>query len=282
MMQGGRAHGVFVDEPWRMEADVTRTHPHEVRSASAGPELDVHVDIDSMDAYKVWTVNRANLPDLRAFVREAAAHGVKLVPIIDPGVKAEPGYDVYEEGLRSDHLVRTVRGDVLVGEVWPDPAVFPDFTRPEVVACWAGRHRLFTDLGIQGQWNDMNEPACLSLREPRDTEDKTLPYDAWHGTHPEGHNAYANGMSETSRAGDAKFSPQVRPWIPTRAGYAGIQRHAAVWTGDNAATWSHLALSLPMIRGRVCEAWPSPARRKGSPAELFAGLRRARQVSGGA
>lgn len=313
VLHEGRAHGVFVDEPWRMEADVARAHPHELRWASAGPELDVYVlsgprpadvlrryadltgyapmpplwalgagqsrwgyrtaqdlreviqgyrdrnlpldsvyvDIDYMDAYKVWTVQRANFPDLRAFVREAGAQGVKLVPIIDPGVKVEAGYDVYEEAVRGDHLVRTARGDVLVGEVWPDPAVFPDFTRPEVVNWWAGRHKFFADAGIQGQWNDMNEPACFSLREPRETEGKTLPYDARHGNRPhlEVHNAYANGMSEASRAGYAKFSPQVRPWILTRAGYAGIQRHATVWTGDNTATWSHLSLSLPMIQG---------------------------------
>lgn len=313
VLHEGRAHGVFVDEPWRMEADVARAHPHELRWASAGPELDVYVlsgprpadvlrryadltgyapmpplwalgagqsrwgyrtaqdlrdviqgyrdrglpldsvyvDIDYMDAYKVWTVQRTNFPDLRAFVREAGAQGVKLVPIIDPGVKVEAGYDVYEEAVRGDHLVRTARGDVLVGEVWPDPAVFPDFTRPEVVNWWAGRHKFFADAGIQGQWNDMNEPACFSLREPRETEGKTLPYDARHGNRPhlEVHNAYANGMSEASRAGYAKFSPQVRPWILTRAGYAGIQRHATVWTGDNTATWSHLSLSLPMIQG---------------------------------
>ncbi|MVN85769.1 alpha-glucosidase [Deinococcus sp. HMF7620] len=313
VLDAGRAHGVFLDEPWRLEVDVARAHPDEVRWASAGPELDVYVvsgprpadvlrryadltgaapmpplwalgaaqsrwgyraeadlraviagyrerqlpldsvyvDIDYLDAYKVWTVNRANFPDLKAFVREAAGQGVKLVPIVDPGVKVEAGYDVYEEAVRGDHLVRTARGEVLVGEVWPDPAVFPDFTRPEVVGWWAGRHRLFAELGIQGQWNDMNEPACFSLRVPRETEGKTLPYDAWHGTrtHLEVHNAYANGMSEASRAGYARLSPGIRPWILTRAGYAGIQRHAAVWTGDNTATWSHLALSLPMLQG---------------------------------
>ncbi|PNY81995.1 glycoside hydrolase family 31 protein [Deinococcus koreensis] len=313
VLHGGLAHGIFIDETWRMEADVARSHPGELRLASAGPELDVYVlsgprpadvlrryaeltgyapmpplwalgaaqsrwgyrtegdlrgviqgyrerdlpldsvyvDIDYMDAFKVWTVNRSNFPDMRAFVKEAAAEGVKLVPIIDPGIKVEAGYDVYEEAVRGDHLVRTARGDVLVGEVWPDPAVFPDFTRPEVVTWWAGRHRLFADLGIQGQWNDMNEPASFSLKAPRETEGKTLPYDARHGTrlHLEVHNAYANPMSEASRLGYAKFSPGIRPWILTRAGSAGIQRHAAVWTGDNTSNWSHLALSLPMIGG---------------------------------
>ncbi|PTA67730.1 glycoside hydrolase family 31 protein [Deinococcus arcticus] len=313
VLQGGRAHGLFVDESWRLEADVARTHPDELRVASAGPELDlyviagprpadvlrryaeltgtapmpplwalgaaqsrwgyrtegdlraviagyrerglpldsVYVDIDYMDAYKVWTVNRANFPDLRALVKEAAGQGVKLVPIVDPGVKVEAGYEVYEEAVRGDHLVRTARGDVLVGEVWPDPAVFPDFTRPEVVAWWAGHHRFLAEAGIQGQWNDMNEPACFSLRQPQPTEGKTLPYGARHGTrtHLEVHNVYANGMNEASRAGYARFSPGIRPWILTRAGSAGIQRSAAVWTGDNAASWGHLALSLPMLGG---------------------------------
>ncbi|MFB9993441.1 TIM-barrel domain-containing protein [Deinococcus oregonensis] len=309
----GQAHGIFVDEPWRMEADVARRRPDALTFASAGPELDVYVlagprpadvlrryadltgyaplpplwalgaaqsrwgyktagelraivagyrerhlpldalyvDIDYMDAYKVWTVDRHRFPDLKALVGEMLEQGVHLVPIVDPGVKAEPGYDVYEEALAGDHLVRTARGDVLVGEVWPDPAVFPDFTRPEVVAWWGSRHQVFADLGISGQWNDMNEPACFSLKQPRVTEGKTLPYDARHGTRPhiEVHNAYANGMSEASRAGYAQFSPALRPWILSRAGYAGIQRHATVWTGDNTATWSHLALSLPMIQG---------------------------------
>lgn len=323
VLHGGVAHGLFVDESWRMEADVARTRPGELQFVSAGPELDVYViagprpadvlrryadltgyapmpplwalgaaqsrwgyrtaddlrdviqgyrdralpldsvyvDIDYMDAYKVWTVQRANFPDLRAFVKEAAGAGVKLVPIVDPGVKVEAGYDVYEEAVRGDHLVRTARGDVLVGEVWPDPAVFPDFTRPEVVNWWSGRHRLFADLGIQGQWNDMNEPACFSLKGGGQAEGKTLPYDARHGarSHLEVHNAYANGMSEASRAGYAKFSPQVRPWILSRAGYAGIQRHAAIWTGDNQASWSHLALSLPMIQGLGLSGLPFSA-----------------------
>ena len=313
VLQGGQAHGLFVDETWRMTADVARTHPRELAFASAGPELDVYVlagprpadvlrryaaltghaplpplwalgaaqsrwgyrtaedlraviagyrerdlpldsvyiDIEYMDAFKVWTVNRTGFPDLGAFVREAAGQGVKLVPIIDPGIKLEAGYDVYEQAVKNDYLVRTARGDVLVGEVWPDPAVFPDFTRPEVVAWWAARHKLFTDAGIQGQWNDMNEPACFSLAQPRETEGKTLPYDALHGSRPhlEMHNAYANPMSQASRAGYAKYSPEIRPWILSRAGYAGIQRHATVWTGDNASAWSHLALSLPMIGG---------------------------------
>ncbi|ADV68724.1 TIM-barrel domain-containing protein [Deinococcus maricopensis] len=309
----GRASGVFLDETWRMDVDVARTHPHELRWASAGPSLDVYVidgphptdvlrryaaltghaplpplwalgaaqsrwgyesehdlthvirgyrerdlpldsvyvDIEYMDAFKVWTFDPGRFPDPARTVRDALAHGVHLVPIVDPGVKQEAGYRVYDEAVRDDHLVRTARGDVLVGEVWPDPAVYPDFTRDEVVAWWAEQHRVFADLGITGQWNDMNEPAAFSVRGDPAAEGKTLPNDARHGlrTHLEVHNAYANGMSAATRQGYARYAPHARPWVLTRAAYAGIQKHATLWTGDNTSTWSHLALSLPMIMG---------------------------------
>ncbi|MGY2895492.1 glycoside hydrolase family 31 protein [Deinococcus sp. UYEF24] len=242
----------------------------EIRSVIAGyrehnlPLDSVYLDIDYMDAYKVWTWDKSRYPDPAGLVKEARAAGVRLLPIVDPGVKAEPGYDVYESGLAGGHMVRTARGDVLLGEVWPDPAAFPDFTRKEVQNWWAELHKRFTDLGIAGQWNDMNEPANFSLRGPasalgvtgfavgtQSTEGKTLPYDARHGnrSHLEMHNVYANGMAEASRAGYAKHAPKIRPFILTRAGAAGIQRSAAVWTGDNASRWSHLQLSLPMLMG---------------------------------
>lgn len=242
----------------------------EIRAVIAGyrehdlPLDSVYLDIDYMDAYKVWTWDKSRFPDPAGLVKEARAAGVRLLPIVDPGVKAEAGYDVYETGLEAGHMVRTARGDVLLGEVWPDPAAFPDFTRPEVQDWWAGLHKRFTDIGIAGQWNDMNEPANFSLRGPASalgvtgftvgmqyTEGKTLPYDARHGnrSHLEMHNVYANGMAEASRAGYAEHAPDVRPFILTRAGAAGIQRSAAVWTGDNASRWSHLQLSLPMLMG---------------------------------
>lgn len=322
----GAAHGLFLDESWRIEIDVAKRDPTRLELISAGQELDLYVlagptpqevlrryadltgyaplpplwslgaaqsrwgyksadevrsiiagyrehdlpldgiylDIDYMDAYKVWTWDKSRYPDPAGLVREAREAGVRLLPIVDPGVKAEPGYDVYESGVAADHMVRTARGDVLLGEVWPDPAAFPDFTRAEVQGWWADLHRHFTDLGIGGQWNDMNEPANFSLRGPASalgvtgfnvgtqyTEGKTLPYDARHGnrSHLEMHNVYANGMAEASRQGYARHAPDIRPFILTRAGAAGIQRSAAVWTGDNASRWSHLQLSLPMLMG---------------------------------
>ncbi|WP_424951336.1 glycoside hydrolase family 31 protein [Deinococcus sp.] len=258
---------------WALGAGQSRwgyTSAEEIRAVIAGyrehhlPLDSVYLDIDYMDAYRVWTWDKSRYPDPAGLVKEARAAGVRLLPIVDPGVKAEAGYDVYESGVAEGHMVRTARGDVLLGEVWPDPAAFPDFTRREVQTWWADLHKRFTDLGIAGHWNDMNEPASFSLRGPasapgvtgfavgaQDTEGKTLPYDARHGdrSHLEMHNVYANGMAEASRAGYAKHAPRLRPFILTRAGAAGIQRSAAVWTGDNASRWSHLQLSLPMLMG---------------------------------
>jgi len=225
----------------------------------------VYLDIDYMEGYKVWTWDKARYPDPAGLASEAAQLGVKLVTIIDPGVKQEPGYRVYDEALAGDHLVRNDRGSVLVGEVWPKPAVFPDFTREGVRTWWGGLHRGFVDAGISGFWNDMNEPACFRLVNANETfsinsapavdkdkvEGPTLPHDARHGEkrHLEVHNVYALGMARAAYEGLRRLAPERRPFLLTRAGFAGIQRYSAVWTGDNSSYWSHLELSISMMLG---------------------------------
>jgi len=222
----------------------------------------VYVDIDYMDAYKVFTWDPQRFPNPKVLTDEALRQGVRLVPIIDPGVKLEPGYRVYEEAREGDHLVRSSRGEVLVGEVWPNPAVFPDFTREEVQAWWATHFQGLVDAGIHGVWNDMNEPACFTVRDTQSTlgeiertrgnlEGKTLPYDARHGKkrHLEVHNVYALGMNAAARHGFERAAPDRRPFLVSRAGSPGLQRYAALWTGDNTSAWSHLALSVPMLCG---------------------------------
>ncbi|MBM7118458.1 glycoside hydrolase family 31 protein [Archangium primigenium] len=233
---------------------------------SRGLPLDcVYLDIDYMEGYKVWTWDKARYPDPAGLVSEAAQLGVKLVPIIDPGVKQEAGYRVYEEAVAGDHLVRNDRGSVLVGEVWPKPAVFPDFSRESVRTWWGGLHRPFVEAGIAGFWNDMNEPACFRLVNAHETfhinsapaldkdkvEGPTLPHDARHGDkrHLEVHNVYALGMARAAFEGLRRLAPEKRPFLLTRAGFAGIQRYSAVWTGDNSSYWSHLELSIPMMLG---------------------------------
>ncbi|MFN3266150.1 MAG: glycoside hydrolase family 31 protein [Deinococcales bacterium] len=224
----------------------------------------ISTDIDYQDGFKVWTWDKSRYPDPQKLCAEAAAEGVKIVPIVDPGVKLETGYSVYEEAQKNDYLVRFERGDTLVGEVWPKPAVFPDFTRAEVRNWWADQHRTMLELGIAGFWNDMNEPSSFSLQRASNFSDdgslkegtgkvegKTLPYDARHGTrrHVEVHNVYGLTMCAATRAALERFGNGKRGFVLTRAGFAGIQRYSAVWTGDNSSYWEHLALSIPMLLG---------------------------------
>jgi alpha-glucosidase len=225
----------------------------------------MYLDIDYMEGYKVWTWDHTRYPDPAGLAREAASQGVRLVTIIDPGVKAHPGYRVYDEGLAGDYFVRNDRGNVLLGEVWPKPAAFPDFTRDEVRRWWGRLHSDFLEAGVAGFWNDMNEPACFSLINGRETfdiktspcvdlgrvEGPTLPHDARHGDkrHLEVHNVYALGMARGTYEGLRQLAPERRPFVLTRAGFAGIQRYAAVWTGDNSSYWAHLELSLCMLLG---------------------------------
>lgn len=232
-----------------------------------GLPLDVvHLDIDYMDGYKVWTWDKSRYPDPVALAREVAENGVRLVTIVDPGIKLEPGYAVYDEALANDYLVRLERGGVLVGEVWPEPAVFPDLSRPEVQHWWGDQHEWALENGIAGIWNDMNEPACFSVRPgpgiPSPEGGKqlpgasaplgaTLPDEARHGArrHLEVHNVYALGMARAAFEGLSRGAPDRRPFVLTRAAFAGVQRYAAVWTGDFGSHWGHLEASLPMLAG---------------------------------
>lgn len=259
---------------WSLGAQQSRwgyEHADDIRGViqayrSRGLPLDVvYLDIDYLDGYKVWTWDRSRFPDPQGLTREAASAGVRVVPIINPNVKAEPGYPTYEEAKEQDFLVRADSGDALVGEVWARPAVFPDFTRDEVQQWWGDWHREFLEQGISGFWNDMNEPACFELleatgsvsamggrmEEAKRREGKTLPYAARHGKrrHVEVHNVYGMAMTKAAFEGFQRHAPERRPFLLTRAGYAGIQRYAAAWTGDNSSYWEHLVLSMPMLMG---------------------------------
>ena len=209
------------------------------------------LDIDYMDGYRVFTFDRYRFPDPKALAKELGRRGIHLVAIVDPGVKKEAGYPVYEEGHARGYFVRTARGEELVGEVWPDPAVWPDFTRPEVREWWGNLHRRLLEAGIAGIWNDMNEPSAFALKNAASDPawGKTLPLSARHGekTHLEVHNLYGQCMSRATFEGLSRLAPERRPFVLSRSGFLGIQRYAWVWTGDNQSRWEHLFMSIPML-----------------------------------
>jgi alpha-glucosidase len=203
----------------------------------------VHLDIDYMDGFKVFTWDPARFPDPARLANDLGEQGVRLVAISEPSLKPEAGYRPYEEADAGGFLVRGARGDVFQGEVWTTPAVFVDFLKPEARAWWGTLFRDILDAGISGIWDDMNEPSV------RGTPGRTLPLDARHGARPhlEVHNVYGLHHARATWEGLRALRPRDRPFVISRSGYAGIQRYAAVWTGDNSSWWEHLEGSIPML-----------------------------------
>ncbi|GGF93746.1 alpha-glucosidase [Paenibacillus albidus] len=206
----------------------------------------IYLDIHYMDEYRVFTFDPVNFPSPDKMIRELGELGVRIVPIVDPGVKKDPNYEVYKEGVLDKHFCRRLEGDIFFGEVWPGISAFPDFSDSRTAEWWGDLHKYYTDLGIQGIWNDMNEPAVFN-------ESKTMDLDVMHFnngrpvTHEEYHNLYGMMMSKATYEGLAEHLQGERPFVLTRAGYAGIQRYAAVWTGDNRSFWEHMAMAMPMV-----------------------------------
>jgi len=125
----------------------------------------IFIDIDYMDNYKVFTVNQNNFPNFASFVKNMKKNGFKLLPIIDPGVKIEKGYPVYEEGLQNDYFCKDHNGNNFVGAVWPGLTHFPDFLNKKSRDWWGALYKKLTDLGIEGFWNDMNEMAIFYTKD---------------------------------------------------------------------------------------------------------------------
>jgi alpha-glucosidase len=210
--------------------------------------LDVlHLDIDYMDGYRVFTWDRDRFPDPAGLIRDL---GVRVVMIVDPGVKAEPGYRVHDELVERGFACLDPHGNPWVGKVWPGECVFPDFTNPAARRWWGDLHRELVEAGVDGIWNDMNEPSAGFPG--------TMPDDVRHagGTHAEVHNAYGHLMAQATFEGLEQLRPGLRPFVLTRAGCAGTQRFAATWTGDNRSTWTHLRLAVRMCLGLGLSGFP--------------------------
>lgn len=199
----------------------------------------VHMDIDYMEGFRVFTFHRERFSDPKAMTRKLAEQNVKAVTIIDPGVKLDPGYFVYDEGVEQGYFAKNPDGSIYEGAVWPGPAVFPDFTREETRAWWGDKVKIMTDAGIRGIWNDMNEPANFTGPLPDDVQFQG-------GNHKEVHNVYGHLMAKATYEGLLKADGR-RPFVLTRACCAGSQRYCSGWTGDNHSMWQHLQLSLTQM-----------------------------------
>jgi alpha-glucosidase len=232
----------------------------EVRDIAAhhrkdGIPLDtIYLDIDYQDRSRPFTVNAKTFPDLPGLARDLKGEGIRLVAITDLHIADAPnqGYTPFDSGMAGDQFVKNAAGRLYVANVWPGASVFPDFTRAKTRDWWGSLYKGFVGDGIAGFWNDMNEPAVF------DVATKTMPLDNRHrieepgfatrtATHAEIHNVYGMENSRATYEGLLKLSPNERPFVLTRASYAGGQRYAATWTGDNSSSWNHLRLSVSQL-----------------------------------
>jgi len=209
----------------------------------------IWVDIHYMDAYKVFTFDPEGFPDPSATNAYLHGRGFRSVWILDPAVKTEPGYSVYEQGVAGGHFVTDANGREHREWTWPGDAAFPDFTRPETRRWWKDLSVEFLGHGMDGIWVDLNEPSPILPHgaELPDSLEHRGGGDIAPGSHAQYHNVYGMLMSEATRNAMLEARPERRPFVLTRSTYLGGHRYAATWTGDNVADWAHLQWSVPMV-----------------------------------
>lgn len=241
----------------------------------------IYMDIDYMDHYKDFTINEEVFPDFGAFVKEMKAKGIHLIPIIDAGVKIEEGYEIYEEGTANNYFCKQSDGSNFEAAVWPGMTHFPDFLNPDARKWFGDKYKILLDYGIDGFWNDMNEPAIFYSKDgetrlksllsamvsgesqiplmavgyigqavKNSAEDYASFYHNVNGSmicHSKVHNLY--GFHMTKAAGEAfdRLSPDKRILMFSRSSFIGMHRYGGIWTGDNKSWWSHLLLNLKMM-----------------------------------
>ena len=207
----------------------------------------IYLDIDYQQNNRPFTVNRERFPTFEQMISDLRGEGFKVIAITDLHLAKLQGYKPYDEGIAHDYFVHNPDGSTFVGPVWPGPSVFPDFTRSEVRKWWGTLYSDFVKMGIRGFWNDMNEPSVF------ERADKTMPLDTVHNVegrktdHREIHNVFGMENARATYEGLVRLQPDVRPFVLTRAAYAGAQRYAATWTGDNSSTWNHMRISIPQL-----------------------------------
>lgn len=258
-----------------------------VRIADSYKEADIpldaiFLDIDYMERFKDFTISDERFPDFAQFVLLMKSRGIRLVPIIDAAVKVEDGYDVYEEGKKNNYFCKDENGDDYIVGVWPGKTVFPDFLNDKVGKWFGDKYKILTDMGIEGFWNDMNEPAIFYSEKgvERAFEEiekyKDIPLDAntffdcrdvfsrlsnsqedynsfYHNydgkvyKHNDIHNLYGYFMTKSASEAFKKNNPEKRTLLFSRASYIGAHRYGGIWTGDNHSWWSHILLCLKQM-----------------------------------
>ncbi len=249
----------------------------------AGIPLDaVYLDIDYMEDYKDFTVSSERFPDFEAFVSEMKDMGIHLVPIIDAGVKIEDGYDIYEEGKEKGYFCKRPDGSDFVAAVWPGRTHFPDFLNSDARKWFGDKYKVLLDAGIDGFWNDMNEPAMFYTDEGVDEIieyvknfdfgcNSASKYFELSGkftglanrrkdysnirhningefvSHDRVHNLFGYMMTRAAAEGFKRLAPDKEILIFSRSSYIGMHRYGGIWTGDNQSWWSHILLNIKMM-----------------------------------
>ncbi len=204
----------------------------------------LHLDIDYMNGYRVFTWRKDTYEKPADFVKKMRKLGFRIITIIDPGVKKDNhDYKIYQEGIEKGYFVKAPDGTVYVNQVWPGDSVFPDFGRKEVRKWWAKNCKYLVDLGVAGIWDDMNEPASFKGEIPQDV---IFHNEEEASTHKKMHNVYGHNMAKATYEGLKKYSGK-RPFVITRAAYAGTQKFSTVWTGDNQSLWTHVQMMIPQL-----------------------------------
>ena len=208
----------------------------------------IHLDIHYMDGYRCFTWDQQRFPDPAKMIADLHEQGFKVIAIIDPGIKADRQYWVCQSGLERDVFCKLPDGETrFKGPVWPGDCYFPDFTNPRARAWWGELYQALTEAGVDGVWNDMNEPAVFGLQGTTFPDFVRHDLEGRGGDHREAHNVYGMQMARATAEGLMTLRPDRRPVCITRSGWAGVQRYAMSWTGDNRADWSHLWLTMPML-----------------------------------
>ena len=206
----------------------------------------IYLDIHYMDGYRCFTWHPENFPHPKKMVKNLSDMGFKVAVIIDPGIKVDPGYFVFQQGIEGDYFCKLPDGSDYQGQVWPGWCHFPDFSNQATRTWWGELHQNLINTGIMGFWDDMNEPATWGGTFPDMVQ---FSDEGRNSDHLKMHNLYGLLMARSTYEGVTKLRPEQRPFVLTRAGFSGVQRYSSVWTGDNVASWDHLKLAMQMCLG---------------------------------